>query len=98
MARPKSSINPVVSVEFTYNPASVAAATAADISLTSSTDSAIGQLRTGYPVILWAPSLEAGLTISDARCDSAGTLKFRLANVTAAAVDPASQSFRLVQF
>jgi hypothetical protein len=97
MARPKSVSPVVVSASFTYDPASVDAYNLAQITLTSSTDQAIGMLQKDFPVTLWANSLEAGLVISNARCDAFGVLKFTLYNATGTAIDPASQTFNLVQ-
>lgn len=45
-----------------------------------------------------APSLEDGLGIVRAWCATAGTVKIRIANFTAAPVNPASQNFRVVGF
>jgi hypothetical protein len=97
MARPNSTVPVVVAASFTYDAASVDAYNLAQISLTSSTDQAIGLLQKNYPVQLWANSLEAGLVISNARCDAFGVLKFTLYNATGTAIDPASQTWNLVQ-
>ena len=37
----------------------------------------------------------AGITLPQGRCLVAGTVQFRIANVTAGAIDPASQIFRV---
>jgi len=59
----------------------------------------VAGLRSGHPCIVWAPSLEAQLVLSNAHCSAANTLKFRLTNIdAAAAVNAASQSMYVVQF
>ena len=92
MARPKM-VNPgVVFAEVTINPASIPANTALEVSQT------VAGLRVGYPVLVWAPNLEANLILANAHCSAANTLKFRLLNTTGGAIDPASQPFYVVQF
>jgi hypothetical protein len=86
------SINPVVSAEVTIDPGSVTNATGLDITAT------VKGLRKGYPVLVWAVSLEDNLTICNPHCSAANTLKFRLLNPSAAPIDPASQAFMVVQF
>jgi hypothetical protein len=91
MARPKS-IGPVVaSKEFTVNPAEVDAAVSLDVTAT------VAGLKVGYPVRVWAPDLEADLVICNEHCSAADTLTFRLVNVTALAINPASQTMYVVQ-
>lgn len=91
MARPKM-VNPgVVFAEVTINPPSVAANTALEVTQT------INGLRVGYPVLVWAPNLEANLILANAHCSAANTLKFRILNTTGEAIDPASQPFYVVQ-
>lgn len=83
----------IVFSAFTVNPASIAAQDDLDQTV------AIAGLKLGYPVIVWAPSLEAQLVLSNAHCSVAGTLKFRLSNIDASsAVDAASQTMYVVQF
>jgi hypothetical protein len=45
---------------------------------------------------LAAPALEAGLVLLGAGCTTAGTLIISVWNTTSAAINPASQSFKLV--
>ena len=91
MARPNSICEVIVASDVTIDPGSVGAAAGLDVTAT------VGGLRTGYPVSVWAESLEADLVICNAHCSAANTLKFRLVNPTAAPIDPASQTFRVVQ-
>jgi hypothetical protein len=81
----------VVFKEFTVNPAQVAAHDSNDETVT------VAGLRPGHPVIMWAPSLEDKLVLTNAHCSAKDTLKFRLANEHTAAVDPASQTMYVVQ-
>lgn len=92
MARPNMTIPPRVSADVTINPASVTNATTLDVTAT------VKGLRKGYPVIVWAEALTANINIGNAHCSATDTLKFRLINPTAAPIDPASQTFRVVQF
>jgi hypothetical protein len=92
MAKPKVTFPPIVSSEFTLNPASIPASTSAVQTVT------VKGLRIGFPVMVWAASLEANLAISNAYCSAKDTLKFTLTNPTVSAVDPASQAFKVVQF
>ncbi len=92
MARPKMVGPGVVFAEVTIDPGSVGAAVSLDVTAT------VKGLRKGHPVVVWAASLEADLAICNAHCSANGTLKFRLVNVTALAIDPASQTFTVVQF
>ena len=92
MARPKMTHTPIVSADVTIDPASVTNATALDVTAT------VKGLRKGYPVIVWAESLTANIGIGNAHCSAKDTVKFRLLNPTAAPIDPASQTFRVVQF
>jgi len=91
MARPKMVGPGVVFAEVTIDPGSVAANVTLDVTAT------VKGLKKGHPVLVWAPSLEANLNISNAHCSAANTVKFRLGNHTAAPIDPASQAFSIVQ-
>lgn len=91
MARPKTVNNALVHAEVTINPGSVAANTALEVVAT------VKGLRVGYPVQVWAPSLEANLVLANAHASDLDELTFRLQNTTAGAIDPASQSFFVVQ-
>lgn len=74
----------------TNNPASIPANSTADISL-----SVAKALPEHFPVVK-APDLEAGLILGQAWCEVAGTVKVRLANVTSAPIDAASQAFEVL--
>jgi hypothetical protein len=83
----------VVFASFVINPASIGAKDSNDETAT------VAGLRTGHPVVVWAPDLEDKVSLSNAHCSAANTLKFRLGNHNAdAAVDPASQTMYVVQF
>ena len=91
MARPKSTVPVVFATSLTYNPASVDAYNSRTYTVT------VNDLRLGYPVQMWAASLEAGLVLSNVYCSAANTLKFTLYNSTGVLIDPASQVFQIVQ-
>ncbi len=92
MSRPRT-IGPVILArEVTINPGSITGATTLDVT------TAVAGLRTEMPIACWAPNLEDNVTLSNAHCASAGVLKFRLANITASPINPASQIFCVVQF
>lgn len=91
MARPRSTTPPLVAADVTIDPASINAVSTLDQTAT------VKGLRLHIPVQVWAESLEAGLVICNAHCSAKDTLKFRLLNITASAVDAASQTFRVVQ-
>lgn len=91
MSALKSTVNVIIKADFTLDPASIPANSAAIQTVT------VNGLLPGYPVSVWAESLEAGLIIGHAWCSALNTLKFKIANVTTGAVDPASQTFRVVQ-
>lgn len=92
MARPSTVRSPRVASDVTIDPASVTNATTLDVTAT------VKGLRKGYPVVCWAESLTANISMSNAHCSATDTLKFRLLNPTAAPINPASQTFRVVQF
>lgn len=93
MARPKTIATPLVAKEFTLDPASIAAKDSNDETVT------VAGLRVGHPCVVWAPSLEDKVVITNAHASAKDTLKIRFANVNAdAAVDPASQSMYVIQF
>jgi hypothetical protein len=91
MARPKSISPVIVATSFVLDPASIASATANEITQT------VNGLTLGFPVTVWGPSLEANVSITNAYCSAANTLVFRLSNPTVGAIDPASQTFYVVQ-
>jgi hypothetical protein len=103
MARPKSVSPQVVTSSFVYTPAAVPAGGASgtgtlDITLTSSTDAAIGRLRAYYNVNLWASAaMPNSLSICNQACFNAGQLYFRLMNSTTAPVSPGPITFFLQQ-
>lgn len=73
---------------FTYDPASIAAATVAEQTVT------IPGLRVGDQVVsVTKPTLTAGVGIVNARVSSANTMAVQWVNATAAAVDPASEVY-----
>jgi len=84
----------VVFKEFTLDIASITAATSAEQTVT------VKGLRIGYPCLVWPTggSFEANANIGAAWCSAKDTLKFRVTNPTAGAIDPASQTFAVVQF
>jgi hypothetical protein len=92
MARPRTVVAPRVAKDVTVDAANILAVTANDETVT------VKGLVKGAPVIVWAESLTANISISNAHCSAKDTLKFRLLNPTAGAINPASQTFRVVQF
>ena len=81
------SIN-VVSV--TFNPASVAAATTAEQTVT------VTGLKTTDLVFVRKPTLTAGLGIAGARVSAADTLAITFVNATAGALDPGSEVYQVL--
>lgn len=73
------------------NPASIAANTTGDTSVT------IADAQAG-DVILWTPpsDLEAGLVVGGSWCASNGTVVLRLGNVTVGAIDGAAKTWSYV--
>jgi hypothetical protein len=78
-----------VSVDVTVDVASLAAATAVDTAVTVP-GALVGDTIVVQPLGTWP----AGITAPQGRCLVAGTVQCRIANVTAGAIDPASQTFR----
>lgn len=77
-------------VNFTYNPASIAAATTAEQTVT------IPGLRVGdYLGELTKPSLTAGVCIVNTRVSAADTLAITWANVTAGSIDPPVETYSI---
>lgn len=91
MARPRSISAVLVASDVTIDPGSVTNATCLDVTAT------VKGLRPGVPVVVWAEALTTNVGLCNAHCSAADTLKFRLINPTAAPIDPASQTFRVVQ-
>lgn len=71
----------------TFDPASVTNGTTAEQDVT------VAGILPGYHYHVQAPDLEAGVIITGARCVTKGTLKIRFGNITAAPINPASQTF-----
>ena len=92
MARPKTVGTPLVVSAETIDPGNVAANVSLDVTHT------VEGLRLYHPVVVWAPSLEANLVLCNAHCSAKDTLKFRLSNHTGTGINPASQTFYVVQF
>lgn len=81
----------VITGTVSVNPASVAAATCAETSVT------ISGALVGDVIVMSPPaSLEAGLCASGARVSAADTVQVRLCNVTAGAVDGAALTWSYV--
>ena len=74
------------------NPASLAAVS------TSETDVTIAGVAVGDFVVAMPPALEAGLVYGGCRVSAADTVKVRLGNVTAGAVDAASANWIFLIF
>lgn len=72
--------------------ASVAANTTAEQTFT------VTGLTTGDKVFVNKPSVNAGLGIVNARVSAADTLALTFVNATAAAIDPASETYTIVAF
>jgi hypothetical protein len=98
MPRPKSVSPQVVTSSFSYTPGSVPANGTLDITLTSTTDAAIGRLRAYYNVNLWASAaMPNAISIVNQACYTPGQLYFRLMNSSAAAVAVPATTFFLQQ-
>jgi len=79
----------VETFDVTVDVASLAAVTAVDTAV------AVPAARVGDAIIVQPLGVwPAGITAPQGRCLVAGTVQCRVANVTAGAIDPASQSFR----
>ena len=92
MAKPKTTFAPLVAADVTINAAEVTNATTLAVTAT------VKGLRVGYPVLVWGPSLEADLVITNAYASAKDELTFSLGNISAAPINPASQVFKVVQF
>lgn len=78
-------------VTFTYDPASIAAATTAEQTVT------VNGLRVGdYIADITKPSLTAGVGIVNTRVSAANTLAVTWVNATASPVDPASETYSIL--
>ena len=78
-------------INFTFDPASVAAATTAEQTVT------VPGVRVGdYVIDITKPSLTAGVGIVNTRVSAANTLAVTFVNATAAAVDPPSETYQVL--
>lgn len=77
-------------ITVTIDPASVAAATSAEQTFT------VPGLKVGDGVAVIKPSATAGVGIVNARVSAADTLAITFMNATAAAVDPASETYTVI--
>ena len=92
MARPTMVVSGLVFKDVTVDPANVTTATCLDVTAT------VKGLKKGHPCKVWAESLTANVAICNEHCSAADTLKFRLCNPTGSDINPASQTFRVVQW
>lgn len=76
---------------FVFNPASVAINTSVEQTVT------VRGLGVGDLVFVSKPSLTAGLIVGSARVSAKDTLAITLANVTAGAIDAASETWTLLK-
>ncbi len=83
---------PRVIREVTVNPASIAAASVGETSVT------VPGIKTDMIVAVQADALEANLILGQPRVTAANTVAIRIANPTAAPIDPASQTFKFIGF
>ncbi|NBV79044.1 MAG: hypothetical protein EBR62_04180 [Verrucomicrobia bacterium] len=79
-------------VTFTFDPASVAAATSAEQTVT------VNGLKVGDVVVLSKPTATAGVGIVNCRVSAANTLAVTFVNATASPVDPASETYTAFWF
>lgn len=87
----RGNLGRVFAVSVTFNPASVAAATSAEQTVT------VSGVKTGDIVIaVNKPSATAGVGIVNARVSAADTVALTFMNATAGAVDPASEVYTFV--
>jgi hypothetical protein len=81
----------VFAVQVTFNPASVAAATSAEQSVTVN-----GVLPSDIVMAVNKPSVTAGVGIVNARASAANTVTLTFMNATAGAIDPASEVYTFI--
>lgn len=79
-------------LSFVFDPASVAANTSAEQTVT------VRGMRVNDLVFVAKPTLTAGLVISQARVSAADTLAIQLGNITASPIDAASETWMLMHF
>jgi hypothetical protein len=75
-------------ITFVYDPASIAAATTAEQTVT------VPGVLPGDYIEVTKPTLSAGVGIVNARVSAANTVAVQWVNATAAAVDPPSETYR----
>ena len=85
-----SSVAQLVAGPVTGDPGSITNATTLDFEL------AVPGCTPDMHFIVTAPSLVADLVLGGAFCTTAGTLKIRIGNISAAPINPASQSFYIL--
>lgn len=85
-----SSVN-IVDFDITMNPSSVAANTTAEQDFTVA-----GLGANDIPLSLIKPTLTAGIGIGNIRVKSENTLSVTFINPTAGAIDPASETYKLI--
>ena len=85
----RNTIRKVDSFTVTWNPASVAANTTAEQTVT-----VIG-LLTDHVVVVNKPSLDAGLGIAGARVSAADTLAVTFINATGSSINPGSETYSI---
>lgn len=90
--RALGNIAKVFAVEVTFNPASVAAATTAEQTVS------VPGVKVGDIVTAVKPTLTAGVTIGNVRASAADTVAIQFVNATAGAVDPGSESWKFLIF
>jgi len=88
----RAAITPSYIREVTIDPASIAATTVVDQTFT------VSGLRTDMFVVVAMASLEANVTFCNAHVSANNTLKIRFRNRTAGAIDPASQTAKIIAF
>lgn len=83
---------------FSWNPPSVASATAVDTTLTSTDDARLGVLRAGMWIDVCPPSggITSGLVVEEAWVPADGSLTIRLYNATGSPIDEASGTWSFV--
>jgi hypothetical protein len=79
-------------ITFVYDPASVAAATTAEQTVT------VPGVLPGDFIQVIKPTLTAGVGIVNARVSAANTVAVQWVNATAAAVDPPSETYQALVF
>jgi hypothetical protein len=89
------SITPKAIFETTINPASVAAG--ADGTDQTFTVTGFGLTASDF-IIVAMPSLEADLVVCNAHVSANDTIKIRFCNQSAGAIDPASQTIKVIVF